>query len=43
MWYPTKVGPDVENATRDLAVHMRHTGMKHWKALGFLIGYLKDK
>ena len=24
MWYTTKVGPDVKNTTRELAVHMTH-------------------
>ena len=43
MWYTTKVVPDVTNAARELAVHMSHPGPKHWKALGHLIGYLKDK
>ena len=26
MWYTTKVGPDVENTARELAVHMSHPG-----------------
>ena len=43
MWYTTKVGPDVENASRELAVHMSHPGPDHWKALGHLISYIKGK
>ena len=43
MGYMTKVGPDVENAARGLAVHMSHPGPEHWKALGRLIAYLKGK
>ena len=43
MWYTTKVGTDVANAARELAVHMSHPGPEHWKALGRLIGYLKGK
>ena len=33
----------MENAVRELAVHMSHPGTEHWKALGRLIGYLKGK
>ena len=33
----------MENATRELAVHLSHTGLEHWKALGNLVGYLKGK
>ena len=29
MWYTTKVGPDVANAARELAVHMSHSGTDH--------------
>ena len=43
MWYTTKVGPDVKNAARELAVHMSHPETEHWKALGRLIGYIKGK
>ena len=43
MCYTTKVGPDMANAARELAVHMSHPGLEHWKALGRLIGYLKGK
>ena len=43
MWYTTKVGPDVENAARELAVHTSHPGPEHWKALVPLIGYLKGE
>ena len=43
MWYKTKVGPDVANASRELAVHISHPGPEHWKALGRLIGYLKGR
>ena len=43
MWYTTKVGLDVENAARELAVHMSHPVPEHWKALGRLIGYVKGK
>ena len=43
MWYTTKVVPDMENAARELAVHMSHPGSEHWKALGHMIGYLKVK
>ena len=43
MWYTTKVGPDVANAERELAVHMSHHRPKHWKVLGRLIGYKKGK
>ena len=41
LWYTNKVGPDVKNASGELAVHMRHPRPEHWKALGFLIGNLK--
>ena len=43
MWYTIKVGPDVANAARELAVHMSRPGTEHWKVLGRLIGYLKVK
>ena len=43
MWYRTKVGPDAENAERELAVYMSHPWPEHWKALGCLVGYLKYK
>ena len=43
MWYTSKVGPDVSNAVRELAVHMIHTGPKYWKVLGPFIGCLKVK
>ena len=43
MWYTIKVGPDVANAARELAVHMSRPGPEHWKVLGRLIGYLKVK
>ena len=43
MWYTIEVGPDVENAARELAVHMSRPGPEHWKVLGRLIGYLKVK
>ena len=33
----------MENAARELAVHMSHPGPGHCKALGRLIGYLKGK
>ena len=36
MWYTTKVGPDVANVERELAVHMSHPGTENWKAWGFL-------
>ena len=43
VWYTTKVGPEVENAARELAVYMSHPRPRHWKVLGRLIGYLKGK
>ena len=43
MWYKTKVGPYVENAARELAVHMSYPAPEHWKALECLIGYIKGK
>ena len=43
MWYTTKVGYDVENMARELAVHMLNPGPEHWKTLGRTIGYLKGK
>ena len=43
MRYTTNVVPDMANVARELAVHMSHHGMEHWKALGRLIGYLKGK
>ena len=43
MWYTIKVGHNVANVARELAVHMSHPGSEHWKALGLLIGYLKGK
>ena len=39
----TKVVPSVVNVEREVVVHIIHTGPKHWKALGRLIGYLKGK
>ena len=41
MWYTTKVGPDVANVARRLAVHISHPGPEHWKAVGQMIGCLK--
>ena len=43
MCYTTIMVPGVENASRELAVHTNHPGPEHWKALGFLIGYLRIK
>ena len=43
MRYTTNVVPDMANVARELAVHMSHHGMEHWKVLGRLIGYLKGK
>ena len=43
MWYTTKVGPDVDKASRELKAHINHPGPEHWKALGCLIEYLKGK
>ena len=43
MWYTNNVGDDVTDTARELAVHMIHSWKEHWKALGHLIGYLKDK
>ena len=43
MWYETKVGLDVANAARELAVHMSHHGPGHWNVLGNLIVYIKGK
>ena len=42
-WYMNKVGIDVANAARELAVNMSNPGSEHWKTLGRLIGYLKGK
>ena len=33
----------MENAARELAVHMSHPGTEHWKSLVGLIVYLKGK
>ena len=43
MGYMTKLGRDLANVARELAVHMSHPGPDHLKALGRLIGYLKGK
>ena len=43
MWYTMKVGPDVTNVAKELIVHISHPVTKHWKALGFFIGYINDK
>ena len=43
MWYTTKVGSDMKNAARELAMHMIYPGLEHWKAFGRLIGYLRVK
>ena len=43
IWYTNKVGTDVAHADKELAVHTSHPGIKHWKSLGHLIGYLKVK
>ena len=43
MWYTIKVGPDVANTSRELAVHMIHHGTEHWKALRCLVRYVKGK
>ena len=37
------MGHDVENAARELVVHMSDPGPEHWKSLGHFIGYLKSK
>ena len=42
-WYTTKVGTDVENTAKELAVQINHTGPEHCKLLGRLVGYLKGK
>ena len=41
MFYATKVGPKIVNATRELATHMSCPGDAHWKAIGHLVGYIK--
>ena len=43
MCYNTKVVPDMENAPRELGVHMNHPEPEHLKALGILVSYLKVK
>ena len=43
MWYTNKVVPEMESATRELALHMSHPDPEHWKALGRLLGYVKRK
>ena len=43
MWYTTKLGSDVVNAVRELAVHMIHPRPKHCNSFGCLILYLKGK
>ena len=41
MFYTTKLGPKLGNATRALSVFMANPGKLHWDALGRLIGYMK--
>ena len=43
LFYIVKVGPDCANAGRDLARHMANPGPEHWKAMGRMAGYLKNK
>ena len=43
LWYTTKVASDVSNASRELALHVIHPGLEHYKALVHLIGCLKGK
>ena len=43
MWYTTTMGPYMVNTSRELAVHMSHPRLEHWKSLGRLIGYLKGE
>jgi hypothetical protein len=40
MYLTTKVGPDLANATRELASHMSNPDAEHWKALERCVGYL---
>jgi hypothetical protein len=42
-YFQTKIGPTICNATRELASHLNHPNIKHWKALERLVGYLKYK
>jgi hypothetical protein len=41
MFYTTKLGPQLGNATSALSGFMGNPGEKHWNALGRLIGYMK--
>ena len=43
MCYTMKVGTDVANASRELAMHRIQTGPEHFNSLRRLIGYLKVK
>ena len=43
VWYTIKAGPGVENTAKELAVHLSHPGLEHWKSLVRLIRYLKVK
>ena len=41
MFFTTKLGPKIGNATRALSGFMSNPGEPHWTALGRLIGYMK--
>ena len=41
MFFTTKLGPKLGNATRALSGFMANPGKLHWDALGRLIGYMK--
>ena len=41
MFFATKLGPKLENATQALSGFMQNPGTTHWVAIGRVIGYIK--
>ena len=42
MYLVTKILPEGSNAARDLTKHFSNPGPEHWKAVGRMVGHLKE-
>ena len=43
LYYTTNISPDCANAVRELSQHMANPNESHWRSLGRVVGYLKQK
>ena len=42
LYFMTKIGPCLSNATRELSSHMSNPDQVHWDAMGRVVGFLKS-